>query len=245
MTELALKIDHLDFSYDKQIILDDVCLDIEKGSFVALIGPNGGGKSTLLKLMMGLLKPKSGNVTLFNNPPTSHSSKIGYVPQSRDTDPKFPVSVLDVVLMGAYRKLSFLGWYPKKIKDKAFEALKQVNLSRFASKSFGSLSGGQAQRVLIARALMSDPDILFLDEPTASIDPETQKLVIALLKEKKSKMTIVMVTHQIQDVLSHVDSVYTVQTVVSKLAPETVCKHFTMGVYHDPLLEKEPHKPCH
>lgn len=243
MTRLAVKTTHLDFSYEKALVLEDINLSIEENSFVALIGPNGGGKSTLLKIMMGLIKPNRGLVEIFGQNATENNPcKIGYVPQGREFDPKFPVSVLDVVLMGLYQKLSIFGNYSKETKNKALEALKLLGLEGLQQRSFGSLSGGQAQRVLIARAMLQNPHILFLDEPTASIDQNTQKTIISLLLEKKNTMTIIMVTHQIESIISHVDKVFTVQQKVTELNPDQVCKHFALGVYHDPLLNKG--KPC-
>ena len=243
MTNISIDVSDVDFSYDKSLVLENISLSIEENSFVALIGPNGGGKSTLLKLMMGLIKPNKGSIKIFGENPVDCKYKIGYVPQGREFDPKFPVSVFDVVLMGFYHKLTFFGLYPKDIKNKAKEALESVGLKGFEKHSFGTLSGGQAQRVLIARALLQDPQILFLDEPTASIDQETQKTLIDLLLKKKSSMTIVMVTHQIEDVISHVNKVFTVQQKVTELKPDQVCKHFALGVYHDPLIHKG--ETCH
>lgn len=236
MTNKAIEISYLDFSYEKALVLENISVSIDKNSFVALIGPNGGGKSTLLKLMMGFLKPNKGVIRIFGHSPSESHTKIGYVPQAREFDPKFPVSVLDVILMGLYKDLSFFGFYSKAIKQKAIQALEDVGLRGFEYHFFGSLSGGQAQRVLIARALLQEPEILFLDEPIASIDPETQKTILSLLLAKKNHMTIVMVTHQIGDIISHVHKVFTVQTTVNALKPEEVCQHFALGVYHDPLI---------
>lgn len=233
----ALELSDLSFAFDKiQPLLHHVSLSIAHHQFIAIIGPNGSGKTTLLKLMMGFLKPSHGSVKIFNTSPEKAHRFIGYVPQVNVYDQQFPLSVLDVVLMGALSKLTWYGAYPHSVRKKAQEALKLVGLLDMQDRSFGTLSGGQAQRVLIARAIIAEPKLLFLDEPTANIDTETQSVILKLLIQLKSSMTIVMVTHHVQAFIQHVDKVLCVQNTVTEFQPSEVCSHFALGVFHSPLI---------
>jgi len=235
----VLSISDLFFAFDKlSPLLRNVSLSIAPHELVALIGPNGSGKTTLLKLMMGFLEPLKGSVSLFDAPPKTSHKLLGYVPQINIYDQQFPLSTLDVVLMGALSKLTWYGTYPKHTKEKALYALHQVGLCHVKDRPFGTLSGGQAQRALIARALVDDPQILFLDEPTANIDPETQELILQLLLSLKSSMTIVMVTHHLQTFIEHVYKVFCVQNTVTEFTPQQICAHFSMGVFHSPLIKR-------
>lgn len=233
---LVLEVADVSFSFDKTPLLYDACLSIFEHQFVAMIGPNGSGKTTLLKLMMGFLTPTQGTIKLFNKPPNKSHRSIGYVPQVNIYDQKFPISVLDVVLMGSLSKLTWYGAYPQSVKDKAMEALGLVGLKDMKDRPFGTLSGGQAQRVLIARAIIDNPKILFLDEPTANIDVETQALILKLLIKLKSSMTIIMVTHHLQAFIQHIDKVLCIQNTVTEFKPEQICEHFALGVFHSPLI---------
>lgn len=234
----ALKSSHLFFSFDQSPLLTDISFEIEKHQFVAIIGPNGSGKTTLLKLLMGFLKPTQGEVLLFGKSPEKMHKHIGYVPQVSIHDQKFPLSVLDVVLMGALSKLTWYGAYPKNIKEKARAMLDFVGLKDLENRPFGTLSGGQVQKALIARAIMDSPTMLFLDEPTANIDQDTNAVVLNLLVELKKTMTIVMVTHQLQAVVKYLDRILCVQNTLTEFSPDRICEHFTFGLYHPPLLRK-------
>ncbi len=230
---------HLFFSFDKTPLLQDISFSVSPNQWVAIIGPNGSGKTTLLKLLMGFLKPTQGSISLLGGTPQSAHAYIGYVPQVNMYDQKFPISVLDVVLMGSLSKLTWYGTYPPHIKNKALQVLNQVGLKHLQNQPFGTLSGGQAQRVLIARAIINEPKILFLDEPTANIDPETQKLILNLLYSLKSSMAIIMVTHHLQTFIQHVDKVLCVQHTLTEFQPDQICEHFALGVFHTPLLSKK------
>jgi zinc transport system ATP-binding protein len=234
-----LSVSHLFFAFDKTPLLQDISFSVSPNEWVAIIGPNGSGKTTLLKLLMGFLKPNRGSITLLEGIPQSAHPFIGYVPQVNIYDQKFPLSVLDVVLMGALSKLTWYGSYPPHIKQKALHALAQVGLEHLKHRPFGTLSGGQAQRVLIARAIINDPKILFLDEPTANIDPETQKLILKLLSSLKSSMTIIMVTHHLQTFIQHIDKVLCVQNTLTEFQPDQICEHFSLGVFHTPLFNRK------
>lgn len=183
----VISIEDLYFQYDGVPALENVNLEILQGEFVGIFGPNGGGKTTLLKLMMGLLRPQRGKVLLFGRPPEETRQLVGYVPQAMHFDRDFPISALEVVMMGMLGKLSWLGAYPADAKRKAMVALERVGLAHKAKASFGTLSGGEAQRVLIARAIVDEPGVLLLDEPTANVDVEAEQSIYAQLLELNKK----------------------------------------------------------
>ncbi len=192
----AISIRDVSFSYDTQVALVDVNLEIYAFDSICIVGPNGGGKSTLIKLMLGLLSPDSGCVSIFGEKPEVARLRIGYVPQYANYDPQFPISVFEVVCMGRLGS-SWTGRYSKKDKEVAMEALAIIGLADIAKRPFSSISGGQRQRVLIARALASEGDILILDEPTANIDHESELQFFDILTELNKRMTILMVTHEV------------------------------------------------
>lgn len=235
---LAIDVEDLSFSYQDQKVLQQVTFQINEGDFVGIIGPNGGGKTTLLKLIMGFLSPTSGKIRVFSKSPSEAQSSIAYVPQMMRFDRLFPISVLDVVLLGRLSNLPWYGRYHVQDIEEAENALKRVGIFHLRDKSFGTLSGGQAQRVLIARALVSKPRLLLLDEPTASVDPQAQAEIYALLKELEGEMTILMVTHDLGVAIEHVKRVLCVQQTVITLTPQEVCEHFALGLYHTPLISR-------
>jgi zinc transport system ATP-binding protein len=235
---MAIQINNLSFQYDASPLLQNVSLKIKEKECVALFGPNGGGKTTLLKLLMGFLKPCSGSITVDGEPPIKNRNHMGYVPQTSNLDRQFPITVLDVVRMGALHPKLFSS-YSKESKAKALEMLDKVDLKNMADSPFGSLSGGQSQRVLIARALMGNPSFLFLDEATANIDPSAEERFHALLKQLKGSLTIVMVTHDLPGgVMSYIDRFFCVYNTVTPYSPTQVCDHFAQGLYHPPLRGK-------
>ncbi len=194
------------FSYNDEPILEDVSLSIGKREFIGIIGPNGGGKTTLLRLILGLLTPNTGTVRVFGRPPAEASHHIGYVPQHLQFDQRFPATVFDIVLMGQVGRTPF-GPIPKQGKLAAEEALAAVELSSYKKRSFAGLSGGQRQRVLIARALASDPQLLLFDEPTANVDSSSGEKLYRILAELNKRMTILVVSHDIGFVNHRITSV--------------------------------------
>lgn len=240
MSGLAIVLDRVSFSFENLPVLQKVDLQIAPGEFIGIMGPNGGGKTTLLKLLMGFLKPTEGNLTLFGRPPTKARLKVGYVPQVFRTDRDFPISLYELVLLGSLSKTSFWGSYPSEMKEKASELIDQLGLTPHKNKAFGSLSGGLAQRALLARALLSDPDLLLLDEPTANIDPPSSAAIFELLSSLKGRKTILIVTHDLRTIIERVDRVLCVQGQVSAFLPKDVCEHFALGLYHTPLLGLPP-----
>ena len=234
----ALLLDQVFFSYEKTPILENVTLTIQEGDFVGIFGPNGGGKTTLLQLIMGLLKQDQGKIELWGNSPKNTHPNIGYVPQIARFDKQFPITVEEVVQMGCLSKVSFLGTLKPYYKQIALEALEKVGMLSFKNHSFGKLSGGQAQRVLIARALASEPKLLILDEPTASVDPQAEEEILQILTSLKGSITILMVTHDLQTILQKVEKLLCVHRHVHLLSPSEICEHFGLGLYHSPLIKK-------
>ncbi len=186
-------------------ILEDINLTIKENDFLAIIGPNGGGKSTLLKIIMGLLKPQKGTVKVFGHLPHESLHKIGYLPQITHFETDFPINVFETVLMGRYH--GPLHNYSKDDEKSVLKSLQNVNMLDYKEQQIGELSGGQLQRVLIARALTREPQILLLDEPTASIDPQMQKNFYELLSKLRNEMAVVMVSHDIGVVSSYVETI--------------------------------------
>ncbi len=208
MNELEIvNLKNIQVSYGDVPVLEDVTLSIFRHDFLGIIGPNGGGKSTLLKVILGLLKPESGSVSVFGKPPEQVRSSIGYVSQHPFFDHDFPVSVRDVVMMGNYGKTGLFRRYSRDDKTAAEKALVRVGMLEHGVKQIGSLSGGQQQRVFVARALVAEPKLLLLDEPAASFDPTMQTEFYELLEELKKSLTIVMVSHDISAISVYVDKI--------------------------------------
>ena len=234
-----ISVQDLSFCYDKTPVLEKVSFSVESGEFIGIFGPNGGGKTTLLKLLIGILKPDRGTISLLGKDPRESRGEVGYVPQVLRFDKDFPISVLEVVLMGALSKLTWWGSYPKEAVEAAHEALKRVGLLDFARASFGTLSGGQAQRALIARAIVAKPSILILDEPTASVDPQAEQEIHHLLAELNKSLTIIMVTHDLQSIIDKAKRLLCVHRQVTSMHSREVCEHFALGLYHTPLTSKD------
>jgi zinc transport system ATP-binding protein len=205
--EPIIQITDLDFAYNGQRVLENVNLAIHEGDFVAMIGPNGGGKTTLLKLMLGLLKPDHGEIRILGRQPSRASHQIGYVPQDVNVNRRFPITAMDVVLMG--KLAPGRRWSKNSAQDRrdALEALDRIDMADFADRRIGELSGGQRQRVFIARALVTHPRLLLLDEPTASIDTRGQTEFYLLLKRLNDEVSIVVVSHDLLVVSTYVKSV--------------------------------------
>lgn len=206
MNNPIIDVNHISFSYNGNRVLNDVSFKINNKEFVAFIGPNGGGKTTLIKLMLGLLKPDNGHIRILGESPKKAAHRIGYVPQDVSINKSFPISVIDVVLMG---RLRFHGWTRLSKKDKlaAETALESLDMLQFQHRKINDLSGGQREKVFIARALTTDPDLLFLDEPTATLDTDGRSDLYNILKEINKTKTIVVVSHDTMVLSSYITSV--------------------------------------
>lgn len=230
--ETAFACHHLSFAYNHTPILIDVTCTVPQGAFISIIGPNGGGKTTFLRLLLGLLKPTQGSCLVFGTPPFLGQKGVSYVPQTTSLDPHFPINALDVVLGGLLSQLPWHGHFSKDLRKKALHALEQVELAQVAHLPFGELSGGQQQRVLIARALVAEPKLLLLDEPTANIDPKAEEHILSILRSLRKKLTIVMVTHNLQLAIHQVDQILCLQRILTVYAPHQLCQHYAIGLYH-------------
>jgi len=188
-------------------VLEGINLSIESNDFLGIIGPNGGGKTTLLKVILGLIKPDRGKVTVLGMPPERGRKHIGYISQFNLFDHDFPISVFEVVLMGRYNKSGLFRRYHEEDRKAAINALKTVDMLGYQDRQVGKLSGGEQQRLFIARALVTNPRLLLLDEPTASIDPNMQAEFYELLDRLKENMAIVLVSHDISAVSIYVSEI--------------------------------------
>lgn len=200
--------DGVSFSYGRHLVVEDADFDIFEGESICVVGPNGGGKSTLLKLMLGLLSPQQGQIEIFGASPKTGRRFIGYVPQQIEFDPLFPVTALDVALMGRLCGGS-LGFVSRSDRAAAMEALAQMGLADQAKQAFANLSGGQRQGALIARALVADAKLLLLDEPTAHVDVAAEERLMQNLAALDSRLTLITVSHDL--------------AFVSRSVPKVIC----------------------
>jgi len=204
----AVKLENVSVCYnDGNPVLEEVNLTIYENDFISIIGPNGGGKTTLLKVILGLIKPKKGLVRIFEKKPEKVRNLIGYVPQHSTYERDFPVSVTEVVLMGRLEKAGFFKQFNQEDRKKVLQALNKVEMVDFKNKHIGSLSLGQQQRVLIARALVTEPKLLLLDEPTASVDTPMQTEFYELLVKLKKEMAIIIISHDLSAVSTYVEKI--------------------------------------
>jgi zinc transport system ATP-binding protein len=230
-TEPVISLNDVTFSYGGVPALENATLSVGQREAVCIVGPNGGGKTTLMKLILGLLAPQRGEVRVFGQPPERARLRAGYMPQHVQHDPHFPVTVMNIVLMGRLGQRGsaavptatsgqdarapvwssllhgIMGWTGRADRHAAIDALRQVGMEEFKRRPFASLSGGQRQRVLIARALCCQPDLLLLDEPTSNVDSLVEARLLDLLRELNRRMTIVMVSHDLGFVSGFVESV--------------------------------------
>lgn len=193
-------------SYGPLVVLDGIRFSLRERGTLCLVGPNGGGKTTLLKLLLGFVKPESGTVRVLGGPPAAARRRIGYMPQQLALDPQFPIDVEGIVRMGRLGNRGF-GWYSREDRLAAQRALDEVGLLDRRKELFGQLSGGMKQRVLIARALVNDPELLLLDEPTAMVDAHAEAQLLQKLKSLHERMTIILVSHDAAFVSGLVDEV--------------------------------------
>jgi len=209
-------LNNVSFAYENLQVLEEVELAIEKNDFVWVVGPNGGGKTTLMKLILGILSPDTGRIRVFGKSPRQARSRIGYMPQTVHVDPLFPATVLDVALMGRLGNGARFGFYRKKDRTAAEKALDEVGLLKLKKEAYSSLSGGQQRRLLIARALACEPELLILDEPTANLDLVVEKDLFKLLRKLNESLTIIMVSHDPAIVSEFVQRVVCVNRRVSE-----------------------------
>lgn len=200
-----LEIKSASAGYGHNVILKDINLEVFEKDFIGVIGPNGGGKTTLLKLLLGELKPFKGEVKYYKD--SAHETLFGYLPQSAGIDKRFPITALDVVLSGIMGRKGLMGKYSSKDKRLAAEMLQRVGVEEYKDKAIGELSGGQMQRVFLGRALISNPSLLILDEPNTYVDNKFEKELYELLEELNKEMAIIMVSHDVGTITTHVKTI--------------------------------------
>jgi len=204
--DLAVHVEDLTVAYHAKPVLWDVDLDVPPGVMAAIVGPNGAGKSTLLKAILGLLRPTAGHVYLFGRPYAEQRHRVGYVPQRTSVDWDFPTTVADVVEMGLYGRLGWLRRPGRAERARALSALEQVGMSDYRDRQIAQLSGGQQQRTFLARALVQDADVYFLDEPMAGVDATSERAILEVLRELRDRgKTVVVVHHDLQTVRTTFD----------------------------------------
>ena len=227
-----IELENVDFGYvPGELTLENVNLTVSAGESGCIVGPNGGGKSTLLKLLLGLLEPSRGTVKLFGLRPEEGRRRVGYMPQYHLLDQVFPITVFEVVLTGRMSSWRPF-WYGRADREAARRALAEIGLSNLADRKFSALSGGQRQRVLIARALACEPELLLLDEPTANIDPGAEERFYELLDELRRRMTVLTVSHDLGFVNREVDVVICVNRRVLKHRAADFSAEAADAVYH-------------
>ncbi|MBN2201020.1 ATP-binding cassette domain-containing protein [bacterium] len=207
----AIRLQNVSCRLGGSVVLGNVSFSVSRGEFTYMIGPNGGGKTTLLRLLLGLEKPDSGRISVLGLTPPAANKRIGYLPQHQFFDPQFPITALEAVLTG----LSFSPFATGRLREKAISALEEMGLGDEAARSYAVLSGGQRQRVLIARALVGDPELLLLDEPTANVDPAVEEALFDRLARLRRRLTILMVTHDTGVVPAGVERVICVNRTVA------------------------------
>ncbi len=237
--EPVVQVDRVSFRYPGsptgQPTLEDVSLEIHPHDFLGIVGPNGGGKTTLLRLILGLLEPQAGTVRVFGKSPSRVCRQIGYVPQLATVDLQAPATVLDVVLEGRLGLSPWGVFYKRQHVEAARQALSRTRVLDLAEAGIGELSGGQRQRVLIARALASDARMLLLDEPTTGVDIHMEKGLVALLEELNEQMPIVMVSHDVGFVLEKMNRVACVNRTLRMHDSQSVTAAGLADSYHTPV----------
>jgi len=207
MNKKVIEFKNVSVEYNGITALDEISFSVNENDFLAVIGPNGGGKTTLLKVMLRLISPSKGRVTLFENKYPNQKHLVGYVPQFTFFDQDFPITVLDAVLLGRLSQKKLFQFYSLKDRTVAEEAIQITEIEHLKNRKIGTLSGGERQRVFIARALASQPKLLLLDEPTSSVDQKMRTSLYDLLAKLKNTMTIVLVTHDVGIISSHIDKI--------------------------------------
>jgi zinc transport system ATP-binding protein len=235
LTNIAVEIEGVSVYFDSKCVLEDINLKVLENDFLGIIGPNGGGKTTLLKVIAGLLKPTKGSVRVYGKPPDKAEKLIGYVPQMKQTDLAFPATVWDVVLTGRLSRGKLIKPYGEADKKAALDALKAMELEGLKDEPIGKLSGGQRQRVFIARALAAEPKILLLDEPTLSVDRRLDTKFWEYLNELKNRMTIIVVTHDISALSKYVGKIACLNRRLYYNESKQITREMWMEVYQCPV----------
>jgi zinc transport system ATP-binding protein len=246
--EEVISVQHLWAGYGHEAVLEDINLSVRELDFVGLMGPNGGGKTTLLKVLLGLLPPTRGQVRVMGKTVREGRRYVGYVPQSVEFDRDFPISVWDVARMGRLGRRGLLRRYTAEDDHMVSEALRSVDMLELRHRPIGALSGGQRQRVYIARALATEPKILLLDEPMASVDPQVKTSIYELLGRLNEDATILIVSHDVGTVSSHVKTVGCINRFLFYHGGEELTPDMVEAAYQCPvdlIAHGVPHRVFH
>jgi zinc transport system ATP-binding protein len=235
MAEELVRLENVTVSFDGELILDKVNFTVRERDYIGIIGPNGGGKTTLLKVILGLVQPDSGSVTVLGTPPEKGRRSVGYVPQFTEFDKVFPISVWEFVMMGRLPRSALARRYSSGDREKAIGALKRVGLLNLKDKQLGVLSGGEKQRAYIARALATDPKILLLDEPTANIDVTMETGFYDLLSDLHNEVAVVLVSHDISVISVKVEKIACLNKQLFMHESSEIDEHILEETYRCPV----------
>jgi len=240
----AIAIENVSYHYSGPPVLEDVNLTVPAGEFLGVVGPNGSGKSTLLKLILGILQPDRGRVSIFGKPPVEGRGQIGYMPQITNFSRDFPINVEETVLLGRLGKTSSIGFYRRRDREVADRVMRDVEIDDLRKRPIGTLSGGQFQRVLIARALAGEPEILILDEPTANIDMRSEVDIFDLLRQLNERATILVVSHDIGFISKYIHRVACLNRTLMVHKTTEITNEILQSLYDRPVhLVAHRHEP--
>lgn len=231
----VIDLQHVSFSYGLVPVLQDINFSVEQGEFLGIVGPNAGGKSTLLKLILGLIKPQEGTVTVLGKKPAQQRTHIGYVPQYPGFARDFPITVEQAVLLGRLGAGRMFGRYTSADYLAVERALNELEAQDLAQRPISALSGGQLQRILLARALVSDPKILILDEPTANIDMRIENDIFDHLRELNKRLTILVVSHDIAFISDYVSRVACLNRTLVCHTTDAIDGNLIQHLYGEPI----------
>ncbi len=203
---MLVKLENITYGYESEKAIEGINLEIVKGDFIGMIGPNGGGKSTLIKLIMGLIEPWTGRI-LYGKNELGEKINIGYLPQYHEFDHKYPISIKEVILSGLVNKSSMITRFTNKDRRRADKVLNLLGLQNIGNKSIGDLSGGQMQRAFLGRAIISNPDLLILDEPVTYVDSKFELELYELLEDVNKNTAILLVSHDLGQITSSVKTI--------------------------------------
>jgi len=241
---VIVDVDNISFSYQAQRVLENVSLQLNEGDFAALIGPNGGGKTTLIKILLGLLKPTQGTIKLFGQTGTKAKKSIAYVPQFANFRRDFPITVYETVLHGCLGRNGFFKFFSAEDKKAVEQAMFETDTWEYRNRPISDLSGGQLQRVLVARALAGKPKLLLLDEPTANIDERSERDIFDLFKELNKRMTIIVISHDISFVSEYINRVFCLNKTLLKHEAKPVDNVTIQKLYGEHISEVHHAHSC-